>query len=224
MPDEVATTGGLASMTSEIQAIADRLEQVEKQNRTLKRVGIAILLIVSAVVLMGPARPPQTVTAQKFILADAEGTIRAELGISGERAHLFLYGTNQEIPQVSVFASSDGGGVTFSSADGYPRALLHTTKDGALLNLFEAEGKGRVHLGVGSFDLRKPDPGAKPSHYLIALEDVPGPSFQIEDKQGFIAVTGVVNEQTPQTGESRRTSAAAVRLFDKGGKELWSAP
>jgi hypothetical protein len=211
-------------MAPEIQALTDRLEAVERRYRRLKRATLMVLLFLGAIVVMGPARPPQTVTAQRFVLADAEGTIRAELGMSGDRAHLFLYGTNQEVPQVSVFASSDGGGATFSSADGYPRALLHTTKDGALLNLFEAEGKGKVHLGVGSFDLRKPDPGAKPSHYLIALEDVPGPSFQIEDKQGFIAVTGVVNEQTPQTGESHRTSAASVRLFDKDGKELWSAP
>jgi len=209
-------------MTPEIQALADRLEQLEKQNRTLKRVGIAILLILSAAVLMGTTRPPQNVTAQKFILTDAQGTPRAELGISGDMPHLFLYGASPKTTQVSVFASDKGGGVTFSGADGVPRALLLSTKNGALLNLFEAEGKGRVHLGVGSFDLRKPD--SQPSQYLIGFEDVPGPSFQIEDKQGFVAVAGVVNEQTPQTGESHRTSAASVRLFDKDGKELWSAP
>jgi hypothetical protein len=212
-------------MTSEIQALADRLEQVERQNRTLKCAGIAILLIVCAAVLMGPARPPQTVTAQKFVVADAEGTTRAELGIFGKTPGFHLYGTNnKERPQVSVFASSDGGGVTFFSADGVPSALLQTTKDGAVLNLFEAEGKGTVHLGVGSFDFRKPDSGGHQTQYLLVLGDVAGPSIEIEDKHGFKAVTGVVHLQTPEKGESSRTSAASVRLFDKDGKELWSAP
>jgi hypothetical protein len=131
-------------MTPEIQRLTDRLDALERRYRRLKRATLIVLLFLAALALMGPSRPPQTVTAQRFVLADAEGTIRAELGMSGERAHLFLYGTNQEIPQVSVFASNDGGGVTFSSADGYPRALLHTTKDGALLNLFEARTSGEM--------------------------------------------------------------------------------
>jgi hypothetical protein len=211
-------------MTLEMQILVDRLEQVEAQYRRVKRIGLIAPIVLGALVFMGPARAPQTVTAQRFIVADADGETKAELAMSGGGAHLFLYGTGQKNPQVSVFAGGDGGGVTLFGTDGSPRALLEVTKDGALLNLFEAESKGKVHLGVGSFDVRRPDPGKKPSQYLIVFEDVPGPSFRIEDKQGFMAVTGVVNEQTLQTGESHRTSAASVKLFDKDGKELWSAP
>lgn len=71
----------MTGQPSEMQAILDRLEKVEKQNRRLKRVGFAVLVLVTAVLAMSQARPNRVVEAEQFILKDANGKTRGELAI-----------------------------------------------------------------------------------------------------------------------------------------------
>ena len=51
-----------------------------------------------------------------------------------------------------------------------------------------------------------------------------GPGLWLEDAQQFQAVVGVTELETITTGESHKTSAAAVTLFGKDRKVIWSAP
>lgn len=51
-----------------------------------------------------------------------------------------------------------------------------------------------------------------------------GPSFKLRDSRGFSATVGVPETEPNGTTKSDRTSAASVRLLDKAGKALWSAP
>lgn len=174
---------------------------------------------------MGQAHSDRTLTAQKFILVDAAGKTRGELGLSDNMPHLFLYGTNPNTEQVQMVAGYAGGSFKLSCTDGSTRAILETTKDGAILNLFDADKKGRAHLGVGSFDYRIPnEPGIAARNWLTVFGGMAGPSLVIEDKEGFSTIAGSVNLKTPRTGESQRTSAASVALIGKDGQLLWSAP
>jgi len=172
---------------------------------------------------MGQGRPDRTLTAQKFILTDANGKTKAELGLSDNMPHLMLYGSNGKAAKVAIFATKEGGSANFFGADGSARALLETTEDGAILNLFDGNGN-RAHLGVGTVDMRMPAGDSAKSGYLIIYGQVPGPSLVIEDKQGFSAVVGSTGVRIPETGESTRTSAASLKLFGKDGTQLWSAP
>ena len=49
-------------------------------------------------------------------------------------------------------------------------------------------------------------------------------NLELHDRQGFIAIIGNAALATPRTGETRKTSAASVILFDKDEKVLWKAP
>jgi hypothetical protein len=200
-----------------------RIERLEKENRRLKAAVLTFGVLVTALLLMGQGRPDRVVTAQKFILTDAHGKTKAELGLSDDFPHLMLYGTHGKTANVAIFATEEGGAVNFFGADRSARALLQTTEDGAVLNLFDSNGN-RAHLGVGTIDVRRPEGDSAKSGYLVVYGEVPGPSLVINDKQGFSAVIGSTGLRIPETGESSRTSAASLKLFAKDGKQLWSAP
>ena len=49
-------------------------------------------------------------------------------------------------------------------------------------------------------------------------------SIQLTDSEGFMTTIGKTDLVTPRTGETSKTSAASVVLFDKDKKVLWKAP
>ncbi len=71
-----------------MEALARRLDRVERENRWLKRAGVMALFVIAAIVLMGqatwklapPGKPGRVVGAEQFIVHDARGGVRAELG------------------------------------------------------------------------------------------------------------------------------------------------
>ena len=67
-----------------METLARRLDQVEWENRWLKRAGVIALAVIAAVVLIGmsesPPVPSKVVEAEKFVLVDTSGKVRAELG------------------------------------------------------------------------------------------------------------------------------------------------
>jgi hypothetical protein len=213
----------MAEHMPELSAIVSRLERVEKENRGLRRAGLVVMLLGAAVLVLGEARPNREMIAQRFILADAVGNRKGELGLSKGSPHLWLYGVGPQDTKVSIASTSDGGSLSVWGAGGSAGAILWGTTDGAVLNLFGGDGTSRAHLAVGTSDFRPTARGPAPE-WLELYSDVPGPSLEIRDKDGYAAVTGSVGLSTPTTGESRRTSAASVVLFGKDRKVLWSAP
>jgi hypothetical protein len=51
-----------------------------------------------------------------------------------------------------------------------------------------------------------------------------GPKLEINDAEGFSTVIGSTHLVTSATGEQHHTSAASVRLVNKSGEVIWSAP
>lgn len=111
-------------------ALAQRLDRLERENRRLRRVGATLAVGVAAVVLMGQARTPaRVIEAQKFVLRDESGKIHAELDL-GRHGTPFL---------------------AFSDQDGKARAGLGLMPDGApVLRLADRDGKVRAALDVGA--------------------------------------------------------------------------
>ena len=83
-----------------METLARRLDKVERENRRLKGAGVAALAVIAAVGLMGqaasklapPGKPGKIVGAEQFIVHDARGGVRAELGtLPNGTVRLVLY-------------------------------------------------------------------------------------------------------------------------------------
>ncbi len=83
-----------------MKTLARRLDKVERENRWLKRSGVVALAVIAAIVLMGqaasklapPGKPGKVVGAEQFIVHDARGGVRAELGtLPNGTVRLVLY-------------------------------------------------------------------------------------------------------------------------------------
>src|ERR1700719_1986887 len=78
--------------TPDIRVILERLNSLEKQNRTLRQAGVMVLIGIGVVLLTGQVAPPnRTIEAQKFVLTDAEGRSRGEWSADRTKAELALY-------------------------------------------------------------------------------------------------------------------------------------
>jgi hypothetical protein len=69
-------------MKSQLHGLEDiqkRLLRLEKQNRRLKQLGAAVLILSASVIGMGQMPSKKTVEANEFILRDDGGNIRARL-------------------------------------------------------------------------------------------------------------------------------------------------
>ncbi len=85
---------------STMETLARRLDKVERENRRWKRAGVLALAVIAAIVLMGqaasklapPGKPGKIVGAEQFIVHDARGGVRAELGtLPNGTVRLVLY-------------------------------------------------------------------------------------------------------------------------------------
>jgi len=71
-----------------LDEIRDRVLKLERQNRRLKQLGVAVLIIPAVLLLMGQAPSKKTVEANEFILRDDAGKIRAKLWMSTANENL----------------------------------------------------------------------------------------------------------------------------------------
>lgn len=63
--------------------IMARLDRLERENRRLKRLGVAALVIAAALGLMAATRPvPDKITAHEFDVVDSAGKVRVAMSIS----------------------------------------------------------------------------------------------------------------------------------------------
>ncbi len=67
-------------MTSEVDNLVQRVARLERQNRQLKMVGLGIALGMATFLLMGAAKTPKTVEAEKIVILDRHGRARITIG------------------------------------------------------------------------------------------------------------------------------------------------
>src|SRR6058998_1260327 len=135
-----------------MEAVLERLEKLERQNRRLRLAGIALLLSGGAVAVMGQAaRSPRTVAvaveARKFVLRDAKGKKRAELGLFLDKPALVLY-DEAERATASLGTFQDITGWALFGAREQRLAVLEATPGGPNLSLYSVEGARRLNIGV----------------------------------------------------------------------------
>src|SRR5437867_3035779 len=111
-----------------VGVLVGRSDRLERQNRRVKRGVTAIVLGVVAVLLMGQTLPKSpTIEAQKLVLKDKRGKIRAVLGefSDDEPVGLLVFDANQRIR--AKLGLQEDGSPTLALADdrGVDRVILH---------------------------------------------------------------------------------------------------
>jgi hypothetical protein len=141
--------------------IAHRLDELERDNRRLRRYATSMLVIVAMVLGLGAALiwysvrsglpgSPLTVSARQFVLRDASGNVRAALGLGEDSAVRLVLNDSNERQRVRLSLLGDGSaGLSFADSADRKLAVFgilpdHTTN----LALTDPAGIPRVVLGV----------------------------------------------------------------------------
>lgn len=202
----------MADQRLELQSILMRLERVELENRRLKR-GVAVFLVLAgAALLMGQGRPNRTIEAEKFLLKDANGRVRARLDMEpADRPTLALLDARGfplaslgagETPSMTL--SKNGGGqqvqIGSFSSDLFGVALYANDKETRFRGLQAAIGVFRGSPGIELYN----DSGQAAGLDL----DAGRPKLVLTDP----------------SGASTTMISTSIFLLDKDQKLLWSAP
>ena len=181
----------------------DRLLKLEIQNRRLKRLGAAALIVVTLLVVMGQAPSKKTVEANEFILRDDGGNIRARLFMTAKTSTtMTIPGMNTPVP-VTLNPKA-----TLALYD--EKAQVSGVLDDDSISFF----KSHVSLGSGLLTMGEQNSGVVISRYSVGLFD----------EQGFEVTLGRSSLVTPRTGETQMRSAASLVMFDKNKNVIWKAP
>ncbi|MHB1936161.1 MAG: hypothetical protein ACYCOR_06220 [Acidobacteriaceae bacterium] len=200
------------------EKIVERLQKLEHDNRRLKAIALTALLLPGALLLLGGARATRTITANKFVLQDAQGQTRAVLQSSSIGTTLtYLDVTGRK--RMVLAGGTGAGGNTYAYLELGEDA---TTEEPVLTT---TNGHGGVTLSDGGLDMRA-FPGSK--KYGSVLLQGPsgrgGPAFELTDSAGYTTNVGVTDTLIPVTGQKQTTSAASIILFGKDRKVIWRAP
>lgn len=198
--------------------LVERLERLGRDNRRLKAVALAALILPIALLLVGAAQSVHTVKANKFVLLDSQGRTRAVLQVG-------------PVP-------ADGASLTFADAAGRKRvalvggtglvgnayAYLELGEDAATEQpvLTSAGGHGGVTLSDGGLVMRAGSSGS----VLLQGPGPNGPALEMTDPEGYTLDLGRTQTLVPANGETRQTSAASIVMFgnDKKRHVIWEAP
>ncbi|MCP4200939.1 MAG: hypothetical protein GY769_03295 [bacterium] len=186
--------------------LSNRLERLERENRWMRRVGFAVVVVAMAVALIGAAKPeeiPEMIEARMFRVIDEKGSPRAQMDANGLR-YADENGKTRAQMNADGFVNVDENGKTRAqmNADGFvnvdengkPRAAM--TANG--LSYADENGKTRAQMNADGF-------------------------VYADETGKHRAQFGVVEVVTPKTGEESRYPAG-MALFDANGKVIWEAP
>jgi len=225
----------MTPQTSDWQALTGRVEKLERQNRRLKQAGAVALIIAAAVLLMGQASTSRTVEANEFVLKDASGKVRAKLSIVGDLGGVNVAQLAFTDPQGNRLMTLRENRLAIESANGQAQINLNLIADNfSILNLIGPDGK---HISIGVLSSAG-GLGSMPDGPFLSLSansaglnarmemeiDAGMPSLTVSDNEGFQTTVGTALLETTRTGETHKTSAASVVLFDKDKNVIWKAP
>lgn len=236
-----------------LDALTQRLDRLERENRYLKISGIAAAVILAAGALLGAAASsvPQELRAKKFVLTDDTGARRAVLETlenGASRLALYKKGGKGEVELavgrdgVPYLVLTDSGGLTFLgiSPDGSASINLGGSTAGFLTLRAVSDGSAQVSVrgkdskgALQAAGLLKADSKGEVSLVLhdpgikslvrLIMTDDGSPRLILTDRGGYEALLGQVGLQA-KSGVVEQRAASSLVLFDKDGKVIWKAP
>ena len=162
MPEPRNASAAQTSGESPDRALVLRLEEVERDNRRLRRLGVYMLVGVGALLGLAaafvvvaarhgmPGFVPQLAEAHRFVVRDDEGRLRAALGMSKEGNAQFVLQDEAGRDRLRLSVLPDGGaGVSFVDSAGNSRMVLGLLPDqSASVVMADGGGKTRTVLGL----------------------------------------------------------------------------
>ncbi len=136
-------------MNDQLEALADRVSQLEARNTRLERQtawlksagAFGVVALMSVAVLMGAAGPtPSTVEAKRFVVKDDNGNVRAFMDAAQGHGRIWLYDENN-VPRVFVGASSTTPGLQVNSAANKPEIKVMDEASGPMIGTYDPAGK-----------------------------------------------------------------------------------
>jgi hypothetical protein len=188
-------------LTPELHALSDRVHRLESQNRMMKWCGAIVLLCASAVIVMAQAAPaPTEVKAQRFVVTDADGTIRGWFESVGDGAELTL-GNDKNQPMLRLLVSTDASDLHFfgSHRSGMNLGVDATQPDIAMTN---ADGAGRAEIAFSK----------------------DGPTLALQQRKDFTVIAGAPPAKTVVPYTPSDSAQHSIVVLDKDGKMVWRAP
>jgi hypothetical protein len=183
-----------------VPALLERLERLERSNRRLKICGLAVLLGVAAVGLMGQARPAlQTVEAQEFVVKDAGGVVSARLGASQSGTILSLSHEGGRANLGVAGGRGQGAHLAISDSAGKVKGLLLLNPETVGLYLSPVDATG---------------PPRSPRVVFEVLSQGTG-GFAFYDRNG---------QTRALLGATADDGSSLVAVQDAAGKPVWKAP
>jgi hypothetical protein len=114
----------------ELRVIKTRLENVERQNRYMKLVGIVAILLIGSLFIMGQTTfRNRVIEAEKFVLVDSKGHTRAILMDENGSTSFFLTDADQK-RRIGLMITSKTSGIHLSDSNKTIRASLILDQDG----------------------------------------------------------------------------------------------
>lgn len=204
---------------SETELVA-RLEKLERDNRRLKRLGAAALVLAAALGLIAATRPvPDVIKAHEFDVVDNAGgsRIRMEVGPQQQGAHVTLFdAAGKRREDLNVNDAGIAGILLLDSRDYGAVTILHVP---AVLS--DVVNRNEITLARPGSEV-----GFPPIGVAIGVSNSGAPAVTLSDPQGFSMDLGSTSTQTPTTGATQQTSAASIVMFgnDKQHHVIWQAP
>ena len=191
----------MASDTPDLAIILERIRKLEAQNQRLKKLSTAILVLLSAVLLMGQTTPShRVVEAQRFVLKDSEGNVRGWMGTIGKGSEITLGNVNAQ-PMIRLIVSTDSSDLHFYGIhqSGMNLGLDSGTPD---ISMIGAEGNGDAKITFNE----------------------PGPSFTLKDAKGSSTIIGATQLEKSANRKPDPISAASIVLLDNDKNVIWHTP
>jgi len=192
--------------TTDVQAILGRLAKLEGQNRRLRQAGLAALIALGGLLLMGQAAPiRRTLRAQEFDLVDARGRLRGKLGFDGKDPQLDLYNRNG-ISTATLYSYDGGntGGLLLTDIDSGSAISLNTEALVGPQLRFSDKDRAKVALSL-----------------WLQTGNV---SLDLSDAQGNRSVLGAVARSGLLPASAQPASAASLVMLGKNGQVIYRAP
>jgi hypothetical protein len=204
-----------------------RLDNLERENRRLKRGGAVALVLLGSFILMGQSQTRKIVTAQKFELKDDQGKTAAVLAIVGGAPVLSLL--CDDLP-VTVLSGGDSPRIIVrSQSRGFnnqltPMGLSISTPGGGSAALDIVDLVPSLTLRGTRIDEKGNVIGTKNT---LTMRVSSSSSFlKVEDEDNFhiiVGSAGILGSTGLNKGMKHKTNAL-ITLLNAENNVMWSAP
>jgi hypothetical protein len=130
----------------ELTLLAQRVAQLEKQNRLFKCAGMLLLLLLGSVTLVAAQErgKVQTIEAERFVLKDANGRMRADLGMDKNGGVRFVLYDENEKQRLNAASFNEGPGLALFDENGAVRFSVSQSNRGPSLVFNDENQKPRT--------------------------------------------------------------------------------